>query len=117
MKKITLLFAAITFSGISFAQSTGFMSPTNTAMPNGFTNPTLAFVSDNQWASVAHQSGCRCPFIYLSWNGGTNYSSAQLLGPFGTVDQTAVAGSPTNTWGHSWTDTELSNSNFRLKIA
>ncbi|HEY6160275.1 MAG TPA: T9SS type A sorting domain-containing protein [Bacteroidia bacterium] len=117
MKKIYTLSLSFSVSLFSFAQSTGFMPPTSTAAPNGFTNANLAFASDDQWATVAHQSGCRCPFIYLSWNGGTNYTSSQLLGPFGTTDQTSIAGSPTDTWGHPWTDTELSNTNFRLKIA
>jgi hypothetical protein len=117
MKQLyTTILSALLFSS-AFSQSTGFLPPTATAAPNGWTNPANAYASDDQWASVAHGSGCRCPFIYLSWNGGTNYTSSQLLGPFGTTDQTATAGSPTDTWGHAWTDVELSNTNFRLKIA
>lgn len=117
MKKLYTLVSFALISAALFAQSTGFMSPTATALPNGFTNPTNAFTSDNQWATVAHQSGCRCPFLYLSWNGGANYSSSQLLGPFGTVDAFGTAGSPTFTWGHAWTLSELTNANLRLKIA
>jgi hypothetical protein len=93
------------------------MSPTATAAPNGFTNANPALASDDQWASVAHQSGCRSPFIYLSRNGGTNYTSPYLLGPFGTTDAIQTAGSSTDLWDHNRTDTEQNNTNFRLKIA
>ena len=117
MKKIYTLASVISIAICSFAQSTGFMSPTNTATPNGFTNANLAYVSDDQWSTVVHQSGCRCPFLYLSWNGGTNYTSSDILGPFGTTDAIQTAGNPTNTWGHAWTLSEFSNANFRLKIA
>jgi hypothetical protein len=100
------------------AQSTGFMAPTATAAPNGgWTNPTDAFASDDVYTTVPHQSGCRCPFLYLSWDNGTSYTSPQLVGPFGTSDNTMTAGSPTDLWGHAWTETELSNASFRLKIA
>jgi hypothetical protein len=117
MQKLLLPLNAFLLPFTMFAQSTGFLPPSSAVAPMGFTNPTEAFVSDDVWASVAHQSGCRCPFLYLSWDGGTTYSTTQLLGPFGTTDQTAVAGSPSDTWGHTWTDVELNNTNFRLKIA
>jgi hypothetical protein len=118
MKKLsTLLFALALTPALSFSQSTGFMSPTSAVTPMGFTNPTNAFVSDDVWTTVAHQSGCRCPFIYLSWDAGLTYSASQLLGPFGTTDVSSIAGSPTFLWGHAWTDLELSNLTFRLKIA
>jgi hypothetical protein len=100
------------------AQSTGFLPPSSTPAPNGgWNNPSAAFVSDDVYTDVPHQSGCRCPFLYLSWDNGVTYSSLNLVGPFGTTDNTMTAGSPTDTWGHAWTDTEFSNANFRLKIA
>lgn len=116
MKK--LLLASLLFPAFAFAQSTGFQSPTATPAPNGgWTNPANAFASDNVYTTVPHQSGCRCPFLYLSWDNGTSYSSTQLVGPFGTSDNSMTAGSPTDLWGHAWTDVELSNATFRLKIA
>src|ERR1041385_1012733 len=119
MKK--LLLSASTFlilASFSSAQSsTGFMSPTSTTAPNGWTNPANAYVSDDVYTTVAHQSGCRCPFLYLSWNNGMNYTSSNLVGPFGTSDASQVAGSPTTLWGHSWVQSEFSNANFVFKIA
>ncbi len=119
MKKQLLLslsiFAFATF--ISAQSSTGFMSPTSTIAPNGWTNPANAYVSDNVYTTVAHQSGCRCPFLYLSWNAGVTYTSSQLVGPFGTTDATQIAGSSSTTWGHAWVPSEFSNANFVFKIA
>jgi len=98
--------------------STGFMPPSATPAPNGgWTNPTSAFASDDVYTTVPHQSGCRCPFIYLSWDSGVSYTSPQIIGPFGTTDNTMSAGSPTDLWGHTWNETEFTNAAFRLKIA
>lgn len=116
--KLTTLLAVILFAGgIVSAQSTGYMNPTDTALPHGWTNPLNGMVSDNQWATAPHTSGCNCPFIYLSWNKGANYTSPALDGPFGDVDSWRVAGSPTDTFSHHWVDSEFSNTNFRVKIA
>jgi hypothetical protein len=119
MKKQLLFSIAIfSFAVATLAQtSTGFMCPTSTTAPNGWTNPANAYVSDDVYTTVAHQSGCRCPFLYLSWNNGVNYTSSQLVGPFGTSDATQVAGSPTTMWGHAWVQSEFSNANFEFKIA
>lgn len=117
MQKIYTAFLSLLIGSAAFAQSTGFMAPTSTATPNGWTNPANAYASDDQWATVAHQSGCRCPWVYLSWDGGTSYTAYHLMGPFGTTDGMQTSGSPTDNWGHVWTYTEFNNTNFRLKIA
>ena len=118
MKKQLLHFLVLICPVFASAQSTGFQSPTATAAPSGgWTNPTDAFASDDVYTTVPHQSGCRCPFLYLSWDNGVTYTSPQLVGPFGTVDNTMTAGSSSDTWGHAWTPAELSNANFRFKIA
>jgi hypothetical protein len=117
MKKL-LPFFLLLISSSAFAQSTGFMAPTATPAPNGgWTNPSNAFASDDVYTTVPHQSGCRCPFLYLSWDNGVSYTSADIVGPFGTTDYTMAAGGPADLWGHAWTDTEFTNANFRLKIA
>jgi hypothetical protein len=117
MKKL-LPFFLLFIPGFISAQSTGFMFPTATPAPNGgWTNPSNAFASDDVYTTVPHQSGCRCPFLYLSWDNGVSYTSADLVGPFGTVDNMMTAGGPANLWGHPWSETEFTNAMFRLKIA
>jgi|GEM_PF-1795357 len=111
----SLAFTIITVS--SFGQDTGWLSPSSTAAPNGWTNPANAYKSDDVYTTVAHGSGCRCPFLDMSWNGGVNYTAQKLVGPFGTTDGVGVAGNSTDLWGHAWTDSELSNTNFLFRIA
>ena len=55
--------------------------------------------------------------IELSWNGGANYtSSGKEIGTSSTTDVTTTHGGSADTWGRSWTQTELSNANFRFRI-
>lgn len=116
--KIVNLFTALLFAGgIASAQSTGFLNPTDTALPHGWTNPLLGMVSDAQWSTVTHGAGCNCPWLYLSWDGGNTYTTYKLIGPYDTLDSWKLAGTPTDLWGRAqWVDTEFTNKNFRLKI-
>lgn len=117
MKKLLPYFLFL-LPAFANAQSTGFMAPTATPAPNGgWTNPSNAFTSDDVYTTVPHQSGCRCPFLYLSWDGGLSYSGLNIVGPFGTTDNTMTVGGPSDLWGHNWTENQLSNDSFRLKIA
>jgi hypothetical protein len=115
--KLFGLFALAVFvANFASAQNTGFMNPTDTAMPHGWATPLNGMVSDAQWATAAHLSGCNCPWLYLSWNKGVTYTAYKLMGPFGNSDSWQTAGSPTDNWGHVWIDSELNNNNFRAKI-
>src|SRR5262245_51211950 len=93
-------------------QNTGWKSPSATHAPNGWTNPQNAFASDDIYTTVAHQSGCRCPFVELSWDNGTNFTSYNLFGPYGTMDYFDIQGDSADDWGHFWTTTELSDPVF-----
>jgi len=114
---IKLLFLIFLFSDDASAQSTGFINPTSPALPSGFSNAAWGMTSDTLWASVENLANCRCPYLYLSWDGGATYTSIiHNTGPFGTVDSWRMVGADTDKWGHNWVDTEFTNANFRLKI-
>lgn len=118
MKKLLPFFFSLTTALVSAQTSTGLQFPSATPAPNGgWTNPSNAFASDDVYTTVPHQSGCRCPFLYLSGDGGVTYSSLNIVGPFGTTDNMMTAGSSTDLWGTTWVDTNFTNTNFRLKIA
>ncbi len=52
----------------------------------------------------------------LSWNNGS-YTAAKNTGDMGnTQDKIVILGSPTDTWGRTWSASELNNNNFRLNI-
>ena len=110
---LVLLVHAAVFSQL---QNTGWRRPAATHLPDDWTDPQNAFSSDDQYAQVIHQSGCRCPFMDLSWDDGTSYSSSNIFGPYGITDSYRTQGDSTNGWGHTWTDSELSDSSFVLRI-
>lgn len=54
--------------------------------------------------------------LSLSYNGGTNYTSEKSDSVAGNTDTVKTYGGSGDTWGRSWTDTELDNTNFRVKM-
>ena len=112
------IFHTLVLLSVSSAQlqNTGWKSPTAIHFPNDWSTPENAYVSDDFYAEVLHQSGCRCPFIDMSWDNGTSYSGNNIFGPYGTTDSFRTQGDSTDNWGHVWTDSELSDSNFVLRI-
>jgi hypothetical protein len=97
-------------------QNTGWKSPSAIHSPFDWTTPEKAYVSDDTYATVIHGSGCRCPFMDLSWDDGTSYGTSNIFGPYGTIDSYRTQGNSTDGWGHTWNDYELSDSVFVLRI-
>jgi choice-of-anchor B domain-containing protein len=54
--------------------------------------------------------------VQLSWNGGTTWTSAKQTPTLTTSEATYILGSPTDTWGRTWTLANLSNANFRVRV-
>ena len=55
--------------------------------------------------------------VDLSWDAGTSYSSQKTNTFTNTgADVTKTYGSSTDTWGRTWTATELNNTNFRARL-
>lgn len=53
--------------------------------------------------------------LSLSWNAGSNFSST-ATNTITSTEAVFTYGGPTSLWGRSWTDSELSNTNFQVKI-
>jgi hypothetical protein len=53
--------------------------------------------------------------IQLSWSRGDSWTAPQSI-PLTTANTTYVLGSPTDTWGRTWALTDLTNSNFRVRV-
>jgi len=52
----------------------------------------------------------------LSWDNGTNYTSSNSIVNQITNTETArTLGSATDTWGRTWTPTEINSTNFRIE--
>jgi len=55
--------------------------------------------------------------IELSWNGGTSWTStANTTGDIQTTESADALGGSANTWGRTWTVSELNNTNFRVRV-
>ena len=67
-------------------------------------------------AKVDSMSGAPKLCIQLSWNAGTSWTTAKQTGTLTTTEQTYTLGSPSDNWGHTWILSQLSNSNFRVRI-
>ena len=54
--------------------------------------------------------------VQLSWNGGSSWTDTQSTSTLSTSTSTYILGGATDTWGRTWTASELSNSNFRVRV-
>ena len=52
----------------------------------------------------------------LSWDGGTTWTAAKTTVDLTTSEQTYTLGSASDDWGRTWSSTEFSDANFRLRI-
>jgi len=63
-------------------------------------------------------SGITCGItVELSWNGGTSWTSQKYNGHTSqTTDHITYFGGATDKWGRTWSPSELTNANFRIKV-
>ena len=54
--------------------------------------------------------------VQLSWDGGTTWTSAKQTATLTASEATYILGGPLDTWGRTWTLTNLSNANFRVRV-
>ena len=54
--------------------------------------------------------------VDLSWDGGSTYTSTKATATLTTGDVVYTLGGTADTWGRSWSGTEFSNANFRMRI-
>jgi hypothetical protein len=125
--------------------STLVKSPTALGTISEWTNPTNAYSSNNVYATATYSqeqtyktfslslpSGTAINGIIvnveakaaiigqtirvkLSYDNGTSWTSTESK-PFALSDATQVYGGSTDTWGRTWTDTELNNTNFQVHL-
>ena len=55
--------------------------------------------------------------VRLSWDAGTSFTTSRIDNVETTSEHTAVLGSPTDTWDRTWSPTELTNANFRVRLS
>jgi len=52
----------------------------------------------------------------LSWDGGTTWTTLKSVSLTATAETTFVFGSTSDTWGRTWTPTQLNTTNFRVRL-
>jgi hypothetical protein len=67
-------------------------------------------------ARVDAASGTRRMCVELSWDGGSSWTTAKTTANLGTSEQSYFLGGSSDNWGRSWTSSNLSNTNFRVRI-
>jgi hypothetical protein len=65
---------------------------------------------------VDSTSGSPKMCVQLSWDGGVSWTAAQATSTLTTTMATRTLGGVANTWGRTWTASELTNANFRVRI-
>ncbi|MEO1615987.1 MAG: DUF4347 domain-containing protein, partial [Planctomycetota bacterium] len=81
--------------------------------------PAGVLIDGIQFSVEGYREGfLALPLIELSWDGGASYTNAGEIIPLTqSSDGTNTVGNSTNLWGRTWTADELSNENFRVRIA
>ena len=78
--------------------------------------PAGAIINGIEVSVEGYASG-KVFYIYLSSDGGINYTAAKNTGDMGTVhDRTAIVGSNIDLWGRSWSFNDFSDANFRIRV-
>lgn len=54
--------------------------------------------------------------VELSWDGGTNWTSAKTDTVESTTEHTGIVGGAGDTWGRVWTVAQLADANFRIRL-
>ena len=85
----------------------------------GFTIPSGATINGIEVrldARVDSTTGAPKICIQLSWNGGATWTTAKQTATLGTAMATFTLGTATDTWGRTWSLSEFSDTNFRVRV-
>ena len=63
-----------------------------------------------------NNSGTATLCAQLSWDGGTNWTGLKSVAVTNVAETTYTLGGASDTWGRTWTGSQLSNANFRVRL-
>ena len=66
--------------------------------------------------ALNNASGTSNLCLELSWDGGTSWTAAKSVTLTGTAETSYFLGGIADTWGHTWTASQLSTANFRVRV-
>jgi hypothetical protein len=80
------------------------------------TGATIAGIEVRLDARADNTAGAPKMCVQLSWDGGTTWTAAKSTATLGTSMSTFTLGSPTDTWGRTWSSANLADANFRVRV-
>ena len=84
------------------------------SLPGGATVTGIEVRLDAFVDSVGSNAPMIC--VQLSWDGGTTWTTAKQTPRLTTSEATYILGGPSDNWGRTWTLSDLTNTNFRLRV-
>jgi len=81
----------------------------------GLDIPAGATINGIQVSGEANRPDPRTLDFSLSWDGGSHFTATKNLGSYPSTDKTLIAGGVSDTWGRTWSVSDFSNSNFRVR--
>ncbi len=87
----------------------------NISLPGGVTVKGIEVRLDAFVDAVGSNAPRMC--VQLSWDGGTTWTTAKQTPTLSTTETTYILGGAADTWGRAWTATNLSNTNFRVRVS
>lgn len=67
-------------------------------------------------AKADSSSGSPKICVQVSWNGGQSWTAPKSTATLGTTLTTYTLGSTTDTWGRTWSTSNVANANFRVRL-
>ena len=85
----------------------------NFSIPSGSTINGIEVRID---AQVDSQVGSPLMCVQMSWNGGSTWTTVKSTTTLNTSEATYTLGSSSDTWDRTWSYSDFSNTNFRLRV-
>jgi len=82
----------------------------------GFAASAILGIEVRLDARVDGTSGSPKMCVQLSWDGGATWTAAKQTPNLTTSEATYMLGSPTDTWGRTWSASNFGNTSFRVRI-
>jgi len=67
-------------------------------------------------ARVDSATGTRQMCVEVSWNNGATWTAVKTSAALSTTEASYILGSASDTWGRTWSASELTSANFRVRI-
>jgi hypothetical protein len=80
------------------------------------TAQSIAGITVRADEGMSNNGGTSWLCVQLSWDGGTSWTAADSVVLTATGLTTYTLGGATDTWGRTWTGSELSNASFRVRV-